>query len=76
MESSPRERVLKICAELGEDIDSPACKALHEYVKSCPNCQAFVDSVKKTIKLYQTYQPKYSDEVHKRLLKTLRVVKR
>ncbi|MFQ5709836.1 MAG: hypothetical protein ACE5HO_20470 [bacterium] len=71
MESTIKQRILKICEELGEEMDSPACQALHEYIKTCPNCQAFVDSVKKTIKLYQDYSPKYSSEIHKKLFKTL-----
>jgi len=57
MQDSPKQRILNICSELGEDMQSPNCKALHEYIKTCPNCAAFVDSVKKTITLYQNYQP-------------------
>jgi hypothetical protein len=71
MQSSVRERILKICDELGEDMDSPSCKALREYIQKCPNCEAFVDSVKKTIKLYQVYTLEYSNEVHQKLFKTL-----
>ncbi|NIQ06737.1 MAG: hypothetical protein GWO20_13715 [Candidatus Korarchaeota archaeon] len=71
MDSTVKERILNICTELGEDMDSPNCKAVREYVKSCPNCEAFVDSVKKTIKLYQVYIPEYSDEVRKKLFRTL-----
>ncbi|RMF61334.1 MAG: hypothetical protein D6743_13700 [Calditrichaeota bacterium] len=71
MQETPKQRVLKICTELGEDLDSPNCQALREYVKQCPHCQAFVDSVKKTITLYQTYSVPYSDEVRTRLFKKL-----
>lgn len=71
MDSTAKERILNICAELGEDLDSPGCQALREYVKTCPNCEAFVDSVKKTIRLYQQYKPGYPEDIRKRLLKTL-----
>ncbi len=71
MEASVKQRILNICTELGEDLDSPSCKALREYIKTCPNCEAFVDSVKRTIQLYQEYTPKYSDEVRKKLFKKL-----
>ncbi len=71
MEATVRERILKICDELGEDMDSPACQALREYIQKCPNCEAFVDSVKKTIKLYRIYSPECSDDVRKKLFKTL-----
>jgi hypothetical protein len=71
MASTPKERVLQICDELGEDLDSPSCKALREFIQTCPNCAAFVDSVKKTIRLYQEYRPTASGEVRVKLLKTL-----
>jgi len=67
MEERVRERILTICDELGEDMDSPSCQALQEYVKSCPNCAAFVDSVKKTIRLYRQYSPEPSGETQRRL---------
>jgi hypothetical protein len=71
MPSTPKERVLQICDELGEDMDSASCKALREYIKTCPNCAAFVDSVKKTIQLYQEYRPEASGEIRLKLLRTL-----
>jgi hypothetical protein len=71
MSSTPKERILDICTELGEDMDSPNCKALHEYIKTCPNCRAFVDSVKKTVRLYQSYESSYTEEKQARLFKAL-----
>lgn len=71
METTAKQRILQICDELGEDLDSPQCRALREYVQSCPNCHAFVDSVKKTIRLYQGYSPECSEEVHRKLFKIL-----
>ena len=68
---SPKERVKIICTELGEDLDSPNCKRLNEFIKTCPNCEAFVDSVKKTIKLYQSISTNYSSDIQKRLYKKL-----
>ncbi len=71
MNASVKERISNICTELGEDLDSPSCKAMREYVKTCPDCEAFVDSVKKTIKLYQEYTPPNSEEASKKLFKVL-----
>lgn len=71
--STPKERVLKICDELGEDLDSSSCKALREFIQTCPNCAAFVDSVKKTIRLYQKYRPEASGEVKIKLFKKLKL---
>ncbi len=75
MTTTPKERVLQICAELGEDLDSPSCKALREFIQTCPNCAAFVDSVKKTIRLYREYRPEASGDVRLKLLKTLNLSK-
>lgn len=68
---TPKERIQLLCTELGEDLDSANCKRIREFVKSCPHCEAFVDSVKKTIKLYRTYTPEHSEDVHQRLFKKL-----
>ena len=72
MQDSPKQRILNICSELGEDMQSPNCKALREYIKTCPNCAAFVDSVSKTITLYQNYQPELNEDIHQKLFKALK----
>ena len=38
---------------LDEEARSELCKVIEEHLVGCPNCQVFVDSVKKTIVLYQ-----------------------
>lgn len=76
MEKDVRERILTICDELGEDMDSPSCQALREYVKSCPNCEAFVDSVKKTIRLYREYEPRPTPDIEKRVLEMIEKAQR
>lgn len=73
MNNQVKNRILQICAELGEDMDSPSCKALRKYIKECPHCEAFVDSVKKTIWLYKAYQPPDTDRVKKELFKKLKL---
>ena len=74
MEEQIRERILTICDELGEDMNSPSCQALREYVKTCPNCEAFVDSVKKTIRLYREYSPRPSPEIRRELMEVIKTV--
>ncbi|MFQ5708844.1 MAG: hypothetical protein ACE5HO_15415 [bacterium] len=71
MDSSAKERIAKICDELGEEMDSPSCKALRAYVQECPDCAAFVDSVKKTITLYKSYTSKLSRQSEQKLFKVL-----
>ncbi len=73
MENSAKERVLNICTELGEDLESESCVKLREFVDTCPNCAAFVDSVKKTVSLYQAYQPEFSENQRDKLLTILKL---
>ncbi len=56
-----------ICENLGEDNDSPNCKALKEHLNNCPNCQSYLKSVKLTIELYKNYSVRVSDDMHNRL---------
>jgi len=69
--TTPREKILLLCTELGEDIDSPNCKTVQKLMNECPSCEAFVDSVKKTIRFYQSYTAEFSDAVQQRLYKKL-----
>ena len=38
---------------LDEDARSELCQAIEEHMSTCRDCQVFVDTVKKTIVLYQ-----------------------
>ncbi len=71
MDDEVKQRILNLCAELGEDLDSPACQTLRQLVAQCPNCQAFVDSVKKTIRLYQLYRTAPGADLRRRLFRSL-----
>lgn len=66
----------QICAELGEDINSPICKEIQEHLDECPKCCAEVDSIRKTVKLYQClYDNDVPNEVDQRLWKVLNLDK-
>jgi hypothetical protein len=71
MKPEIRQRILKICAEFGEDMDSPACERLRQHAQSSPDCAAFLDSVQKTIKLFKAYRQPISDEARQKLLQTV-----
>ena len=43
----------KICVELSDSIDSELCKELKAHLEGCPECRAYVDTLKKTIYLYR-----------------------
>ena len=63
-----------ICSELGENIDSPECREIKNHLKTCPNCAAYLDSMKKTINLYQKYpDPKMTGKCRKELYTILKL---
>jgi len=43
-----------ICESLDEDLGTPRCRAIKLHVDSCPNCKAYMASLKKTIRLYRS----------------------
>ena len=47
MKPEIRQRILEICAEFGEDMNSPACERLRQHAQESPDCAAFVDSMQK-----------------------------
>jgi len=56
-----------ICTELDENTDSPQCREIKKHLKSCPNCTAYLDSLKKTVRLYRKYpDPKVQEQCRKK----------
>ena len=47
-----------ICEELDTKISSAKCREIKRHLAECPNCTAYLDSLKKTISLYRTYPDK------------------
>jgi len=43
----------EICEILCDDINSELCEEIKNHLESCPKCNAYVDSIKKTIHLIQ-----------------------
>jgi anti-sigma factor RsiW len=44
-----------ICEELDTRLTSAQCREIKRHLAHCPNCTAYLDSLKKTIKLYASY---------------------
>ena len=44
-----------ICEELDTRLTSAQCREIKRHLAKCPNCTAYLDSLKKTIKLYASY---------------------
>jgi predicted anti-sigma-YlaC factor YlaD len=62
-----------VCEHLDEGMHSPKCKEILKHLKSCPNCTAYLDSMKKTVRLYRTYpDPKLPARCRKQLFAVLK----
>jgi anti-sigma factor RsiW len=61
-----------ICEELDSKISSAKCRALKAHLEKCPNCTAYLDSLRKTITLYKaTSNPRLSRKTHDELFAVL-----
>jgi len=66
------DKIDQICTELGVDIDSDVCKELHAHLEECPDCKAYVDSLRKTVYLYRRLPGVLpSEQVSEKLFKKL-----
>jgi hypothetical protein len=63
-----------ICEELDTKLTSAKCLALKRHLEKCPNCTAYLDSLRKTITLYSsTPKPLLPGKVRKELFAVLRL---
>ena len=61
-----------ICENLDADMKSPKCRAIKKHLDACPDCAAYLDSLKKTILLYKRERgPSVSISAHKGLFKAI-----
>jgi len=61
-----------ICENLDADMNSAKCRTIKKHLDSCPDCSAYLDSLKKTILLYRKESgPSVSIGIEKRLLKAI-----
>jgi hypothetical protein len=50
-----RDIAKHLCEELDERLDSASCRKIRRHLQECPNCAAYLDSLKKTVRLYASY---------------------
>jgi anti-sigma factor RsiW len=63
-----------LCDNLDADLSSPGCREIRKHLEQCPDCHAYLDSLKKTITLYRSaYVPGIRREAHRRLLQSLKL---
>lgn len=63
-----------ICENLDEDINSPDCLKVKEHLKDCPNCIAYLDTLKKTVMLYRGYKKLELNKVSKKRLQSATIL--
>jgi hypothetical protein len=63
-----------ICENLDANVNSPKCRAIKKHLDACPDCAAYLDSLKKTILLFKREPgPSVPLSVHRRLFKKIDV---
>jgi hypothetical protein len=66
--------VERLCDALGEDLSSPLCQELQDHLAKCPDCALQVDTVRRTVQIYQTFPcERVPGDVQKRLLAILQL---
>ncbi len=64
-----------ICENLDQGLNSAQCEEIKRHLENCPECKAYLDSLKRTISLYRAEPvPHIPQEVHQRLFKALESV--
>lgn len=51
--SPKRKKWQEVCKFLGEDLDSEPCKIVREHMEECPDCNIYVDRIKRTVRLFK-----------------------
>jgi predicted anti-sigma-YlaC factor YlaD len=63
-----------ICDNLDSRLDSPQCREIRRHIHECPNCYAYLDSVKKTVHLYRVEDiPHVSERTRRKLMAVLKL---
>jgi hypothetical protein len=63
---------LHICDNLDEDINSERCRQIKQHLAECPDCSAYLLTLKKTIGLYRALPtPAIPATAHRELFKTV-----
>jgi anti-sigma factor RsiW len=63
-----------LCDNLDADLSSPGCREIRKHLEQCPDCHAYLDSLKKTITLYRSARiPGLRPEAHRKLFQSLRL---
>jgi anti-sigma factor RsiW len=63
-----------ICEELDSKLTSARCKEIKHHLENCPNCTAYLDSLRKTVRFYASSpSPRVPEKARKQLLAVLKL---
>ena len=63
-----------ICEELDTKLTSAKCCELKRHLEGCPDCTAYLDSLRKTISLYKTVStPRLPKKAQQKLFSVLKL---
>ncbi len=71
---SCKEVAKHICENLGEQLDSPHCKAIKKHLEDCEECREYFSSVERTIDFYKKYDINMPADAHNRLMQCLGLI--
>lgn len=61
-----------ICDNLDSELGTKRCREIRRHLKACPDCRAYLASLKSTVTLYRSLPaPPLSRAAHDRLLRAL-----
>ncbi len=61
-----------VCGDNDIYADTPLCKEIRKHLEHCTGCTNFLQSINKTIELYQVYNPGVPDDLHRRVAEAVR----
>ncbi|MEX1138259.1 MAG: zf-HC2 domain-containing protein [Bacteroidota bacterium] len=69
-----KQVALHICDNLDEKLHSARCREIRKHLAKCPNCTAYLNSMKKTVSLYKRVKdPRLTGKVRLRLHAVLKL---
>lgn len=72
--TSCREVAAHLQLQLDSNLRTRACREILRHLEGCPNCTAYLDSLKKTILLYKKYpDPRVPKRMRQKLLAILKL---
>ena len=61
-----------ICDNLDQRLDSPQCREIKKHLEDCPDCRAYLSSLKQTVSLYRSLpSPRPSSELRAKLVRAI-----